>query len=508
MSKNILFAFLFLMGAIPSIAQKNYQVQSPNRDIKVEVTVADKVTFAIVQDHSEVMNSAVSMTLQGGEVLGANPKVLKVTKTSVDKEIPSPFYKKDVVKDIYNEMQISFRGNYGLVFRVYNDGVAYRFTTKRKEPIVIADEEAVWQIINAAVRETLAKTGAVPLMDFDREGIVEIPVLTKGAVYSEPRAMSNSEYNPFREEYIDPSAPDPNVDFAGFDVPFSDNGQTLSDNAGAGFAPRGGGRGSGVALPGGLRSAGGGGFPAAGSGADEFSIPSAADDAFEDFVSGGGFEVTSESGFDASELEFIPSEATVEQQRLEVDGRPEFTDPLPLGGGYVAALLGGRFVVVDVRRARERILYEDYLKMLGSGSSVSQQLLFPERLVLSDSEYALLEENAVEFASLGFDLDFQGDCAVEVKGTPADMPADSVDQLLYELLQAFSTPVSLADVRREKIAAVMARGAAKQTVRLMSRDEAAALLARLAASGNFSFSPSGKAITAEITVEDIRAKLG
>jgi len=54
----------------------------------------------------------------------------------------------------------------------------------------------------------------------------------------------------------------------------------------------------------------------------------------------------------------------------------------------------------------------------------------------------------------------------------------------------------------------MARGAAKQTVRLMSRDEAAALLARLAASGNFSFSPSGKAITAEITVEDIRAKLG
>lgn len=225
-------------------------------------------------------------------------------------------------------------------------------------------------------------------------------------------------------------------------------------------------------------------------------------------MSGGGFEVTSESGFDASELEFIPSEATVEQQRLDVDGRPEFTDPLPLGGGYVAALLGGRFVVVDVRRARERILYEDYLKMLGSGSSVSQQLLFPERLVLSDSEYALLEENAVEFASLGFDLDFQGDCAVEVKGTPADMPADSVDQLLYELLQAFSTPVSLADVRREKIAAVMARGAAKQTVRLMSRDEAAALLARLAASGNFSFSPSGKAITAEITVEDIRAKLG
>lgn len=152
--------------------------------------------------------------------------------------------------------------------------------------------------------------------------------------------MSNSEYNPFREEYIDPSAPDPNVDFAGFDVPFSDNGQTLSDNAGAGFAPPGGGRGSGVALPAACAAPGAGDFLRPAAGADEFSIPSAADDAFEDFVSGGGFEVTSESGFDASELEFIPSEATVEQQRLDVDGRPEFTDPLPLGGGYVARPAG------------------------------------------------------------------------------------------------------------------------------------------------------------------------
>lgn len=382
----------------------------------------------------------------------------------------------------------------------------------QKTEVKFADEEAVWQIINAAVRETLAKTGAVPLMDFDREGAVEIPVLTKGAVYGEPRAMSNSDYNPFREEYIDPTAPDPNVDFAGFDVPFGDGGQTLSDSAGGGFAPRSAGRGSRAAgdLPGGLHSAGSSGFALPGSdAAGEFAVPPAGGDAvFEDFVSGGGFEVESGAGFSASELDFIPSGAEAEQQRLAVGERAEFTDALPLGGGYVAALLGGRFVVVDVRRARERIFYEDYLKMLGCGSSVSQQLLFPERLVLSGDEYALLEENAVEFASLGFDLAFEGEGVVEVKGTPADMPADSVDQLLYELLQAFSTPVSLADVRREKIAAVMARGNAKNSPRNLSREEAAALLAQLAATGNFSFSPSGKAITAEITAEDIRAKLG
>ena len=361
----------------------------------------------------------------------------------------------------------------------------------QKTEVKFADEEAVWQIINAAVRETLAKTGAVPLMDFDRDGVVEIPVLQRGAVYSEPQAMSNSDYNPFREEYIDPTAPDPNEDFTGFDVPYRD-GAAVSDNSAAGFRT-GGGRSAAPAFP---RGGGRSGLPATDAGE------------FEEFESGGGFEIASGGGFDDSALDFIPSEAAPEQQRFDMAQRPEFTDPMPLPGGYVAALLGGRFVVVDVRRARERILYEDYLRMLGNGSSVSQQLLFPERLVLSGDEYALLEENAVEFASLGFDIDFCGEGAVEVKGTPADMPADAVDKLLFELLQAFATPVSLADVRREKIAAVMARSGSKGAGRMLSREEAAALLTQLADTGSFSFSPSGKAITAEITPEDLRAKLG
>ena len=363
----------------------------------------------------------------------------------------------------------------------------------QKTEVKFADEEAVWQIVNAAVRETLAKTGAVPLMDFDRDSPVEIPVLQKGAVYSEPLAMSNSDYNPFREEYIDPSAPDPNVDFTGFDVPYRDGG-VVSDSAAGGLRT------------GGVRSAAPS-FPQAAAGG--FTLPGADAGEFEEFESGGGFEITpSGGGFDDSALDFIPSSAAPEQQRFDMPQRPEFTDALPLPGGYVAALLGGRFVVVDVRRARERILYEDYLRMLGNGSSVSQQLLFPERLVLSGDEYALLEENAVEFAALGFDIDFCGEGTVEVRGTPADMPADAVDRLLFDLLQAFATPVSLSDVRREKIAGGMARSGAKGAGRTLSREEAAALLAQLADTGSFSFSPSGKAITAEITPEDLRAKLG
>ncbi len=334
----------------------------------------------------------------------------------------------------------------------------------QKTEVKFADEEAVWQIVNAAVRETLGKTGAVPLMDFDLEGGVEIPVLTKGAVYSEPRAMSNSAYNPFREEYIDHSAPVPDVDFAGFDVPYDGSmpagvsgGRSATDFRGV-MEPR-----------------------------SEYCVPE---------PSGGD-----------GELEFIPSASGAEQQRLMPEEHARFSDVLPVGGGYASALYGGRFVVVDLRRARERVLYENYLVILGNGSSVSQQLLFPERLVLSGDEYTLMEENAVEFAELGFDVDYLGGGAVEVKGTPADMPADTIDELIYELLQAFDTPRSLADVRREKIAQVMARGGAR-TVPRMDREAATLLLTQLAECSDRSYSPSGKAVMAEITPEDIRAKLG
>lgn len=146
--------------------------------------------------------------------------------------------------------------------------------------------------------------------------------------------------------------------------------------------------------------------------------------------------------------------------------------------------------------------------MLRHGSAASQQLLFPERLILSGDEYALLEEHAVEFAALGFDLDLCGGGAVEVKGTPADLPADSIDRSLFELLQALSEPVPIEEVRRERIAAVMARQGARSMPHMISREEAGALLAQLAATGNYSFSPSGKTILTEISQEDIRTRLG
>ena len=65
------------------------------------------------------------------------------------------------------------------------------------------------------------------------------------------------------------------------------------------------------------------------------------------------------------------------------DKRISFGDFLSLGNGYAVAICGGRSVAVDLRRAKERIVYDGCMAVVGVGALPSQQLLFPERLVLS-----------------------------------------------------------------------------------------------------------------------------
>jgi DNA mismatch repair protein MutL len=90
-----------------------------------------------------------------------------------------------------------------------------------KTEVHFADAEEVNQIVTAAVRSTLAKSGSVAMMDFDNSVAINIPVLgsSQGAIYAEPKSTSLTDYNPFREDYIDVAEPTEALDGA-FDDPF------------------------------------------------------------------------------------------------------------------------------------------------------------------------------------------------------------------------------------------------------------------------------------------------
>ena len=347
------------------------------------------------------------------------------------------------------------------------------------------------------------------------EGRIEIPVARQGAVYDEPAAMVNEHYNPFAEGYVAEGADEqcgdveefPGEDFTEFPGPTPRGGRPAAGgDVGAsrrGAAPH-------PAFdPVGeyLLSDREGGYdevPSSAVAPDDAAVPFAG---MADVPSSlGGGAVVAEDDAQRSVLEYVSSEDAAVQQRLIETPAAEFRGVTPVAPGYVVAMLGGVLVVVDLKRAQERLLYEYYLLMLTNGSAVSEQLLFPERLVLSHDEYELLGQYAAEFAAVGFDIERVGDGAIDVKGTPADMPSDTIDELIYQLLQTFAH-VSAADLRRQRIAAELARSGARPMGSCTSQEEAERLLERLQEAGDRCFSPAGKPILAEITLDELRAKL-
>ncbi|QEM13200.1 glycoside hydrolase family 97 protein [Mucilaginibacter rubeus] len=145
MKIKLLFALFLCFFVSISIAQttKNYHIKSPDGKIDLSVATGDKITWSVKHEDTEIiMPSDISMTLQGGEVLGKSPMVKNTKATSIDQYFNTPIYKKDKVHDQYNQLIINLKGDYSLIFRAYNDGVAYRFNTQKKGNITIMNEEA------------------------------------------------------------------------------------------------------------------------------------------------------------------------------------------------------------------------------------------------------------------------------------------------------------------------------------------------------------------------------
>ena len=135
---------LLVLSTIPfALSAKEYKLTSPDGKLKTVVNVEKDITYQISHESDEVLSpSPIALYLKDGKVLGENPKVKSVKRNSVNKKLDTPFYKRIAVTDNYNEMVISFSDNYSLVFRAYNDGSAYRFSTSFPDSIIIEKEKA------------------------------------------------------------------------------------------------------------------------------------------------------------------------------------------------------------------------------------------------------------------------------------------------------------------------------------------------------------------------------
>ena len=340
----------------------------------------------------------------------------------------------------------------------------------QKTTVKFADNDVILEILQAAVRETLAKTGAVPMMDFSDEGRLNIPVLEREQrVFEMPKTHTNQSYNPFAAEYIDPTAPMPDVPFTGFDVPYEEPKTSPR------VAP---------------------------------SRPSVVEECEEVYT------LQSSSSFVPSTIEYIDEEEVAQEQEfdfIESEAKVEvrsFGEAMAIPGGYAVAMYGESLVVVHLRRAKERILYDDIFASLVAGAAPSQRMFFPEELTLSTEEYQLMESHATEFAALGFEVEYQGEGRISVMGRPAmvDMSMP-LDELIYDLLQGIEDGRLPLEEEQSRLAEVMARRGSQNYGRGLRTADVEVLLKRLETCKNTNFSPSGAPIMAEITMAELQARL-
>ena len=111
----------------------------------------------------------------------------------------SPYLNKAVVKAYEHLIPNGSQPSFFIYLTVDPERVDVNVHAQKIE-VRFADTDAIWQIINAAVRETLAKTGSVPMMDFDNDELIDIPVATTGISYQMPKATTCDNYNPFASE--------------------------------------------------------------------------------------------------------------------------------------------------------------------------------------------------------------------------------------------------------------------------------------------------------------------
>ena len=140
--------FCIVIGAITMTGftqtNKDYELLSPDKKVKIVISVADNISYSVLyQSQALLEKSPISLTVKEHGVLGKNPKVEKVGNRSVN-EVLHPVLKvksADVV-DHFNEISLEFAGGYGLDFRAYNDGAAYRWWTNLDGTIQVVLEEA------------------------------------------------------------------------------------------------------------------------------------------------------------------------------------------------------------------------------------------------------------------------------------------------------------------------------------------------------------------------------
>lgn len=332
-----------------------------------------------------------------------------------------------------------------------------------KTEIKFENEQAIWQILSAAVKESLGRFNAIPTIDFDTEDMPDIPVFTQQRPIEAPQVHYNSDFNPFKSTASyggGSSSSARNVDwealYAGVEKASRMNAGSQDDQE-----------------------------PQA---EESWSIPSMAE--------------SEESG------EVMPSEVQASQPTTgfyaSAPSVEKGVQHLQFKGRFILTSVKSGLMLIDQHRAHLCVLYERYMNQIRQKKGAAQGVLFPEIITLPASEAAVLESIMEDLSFIGFELTPLGGGSYAINGVPSGIdglnPIEVVQNMVHTAMEKGS------DVKEEvqsMLALTLARAAAIVYGQVLTNDEMASLVDNLFACPSPNYTPDGRTVLTTIKEEDI-----
>ena len=171
---------------------------------------------------------------------------------------------------------------------------------------------------------------------------------------------------------------------------------------------------------------------------------------------------------------------------------------------YIVCTVKSGLMLIDQKRAHERVLYEKFLDCLSNNRAVSQADMFPVSAELNPSDYFIIKEIEPDLELLGFSIQHSGKNEISINGKPAGSDSSDPLEMLEIILEEYKTTQADPTVgAKEKIAAAMAGASAIPYGKILNHNEMENLFDTLFACQSPNYSPKGKPVISIVSLEDI-----
>lgn len=371
-----------------------------------------------------------------------------------------PYFHKAIISSYSELIPDDEQPNYFLNFSVDPESIDVNIHPTKTE-IKFENELPIWQILAAAVKESLGRFSAVPQIYFDTIDAPEIPAFNDHTVVTAPEDGIDPTYNPFKPQSKSSAGggssyhPQSAGNFGGYSSNPLPDWEKLYQNFEKG---------------------------------KQEGIASITEQDVEDSFS------------DIGEVE--PVNNGVQAEIITPDMSSAMC--MQMKGRYILSPIKSGLMIVDQHRAHVRVLFEQYIKQLDATTISSQRVLFPEVLQLTTSQNIILKELEPEMEKIGFNLAQLSGNDWSINAVPAGMENVNIKDTILQVIDEVSMGgTSITTKVYESIALRVAKSAAIPYGKTMLQEEMDTLLSKLLCLPNPNYTPDGKTIISVLSNDQL-----